>query len=108
MARLGMRSSLLYLMFDSTYDTECADILVSHQEKCAVIPACIIGGCSEALVCCHPSWCSGLSCASLLHSLLAVGCIVGASMRSLMLELTLVPVELPTCAVIPACVAVSP
>ena len=59
-------------------------------------------------MCGHPCWCSGLSSASVRHSLLALGCVVGASVRSSLLALTLVPVQLRRCAVIPACVTLSP
>ena len=46
----------------------------------------------------HPCWCSGLSSASMRSSLLALS----------LLALTLVPVELRRCAVIPACITLSP
>eukprot|EP00105_Crassostrea_gigas_P017835 XP_011435764.2 PREDICTED: receptor-type tyrosine-protein phosphatase epsilon-like [Crassostrea gigas] len=78
--RLSVWASLLYpiFVFSNLRYTVCGQSCpVSHYYKCAVIPTC--GGCGRALVYGHPCWCSGLSNASVRHSLLAHSCVIGAS-----------------------------
>lgn len=105
-----MRTSLLvpiFVWFNLRYWV-CGDSCsVSRQYICAVNLACINGGWGGALVCGHTCWCSGLSSAGMRRSRLALGYVVGASVRSSLLALTLVSVELRKCTVIPACVTVS-